>query len=182
MPSRIYRNLIPGEQCIHVELTAHDILDILDDDLRAPRFAAGRQLLRILNETADVFGVAATGTAPGGCPGHEDCPRCDVTDPCPCCGLHYVGAGRWAPALKLCGAQHIRWPETVCTEQAGHGAGAPHAGPIVADGRRIDGGVAWGGPVAPTPDRTETGTTIHNPQVSHPGSVDNPADTEKAEA
>lgn len=28
------------------------------------------------------------------CPGHEDCERCDVTDPCPCCGLRYID-GRW---------------------------------------------------------------------------------------
>lgn len=178
MPSRIYRNRIPGEQRIHVELTAHDILDLLDDDLRAPRFAAGRQLLRILNEAADVFGVASSGQAAGGCAGHADCTRCDVTDPCPCCGQHYVGAGRWAPALKLCGAQHGRWPETVCTERAGHGPEAPHAGPIVVDGRPIDGGVAWGGSDARTSGRTETGPTIHNPQVNKPTAVDNPADTE----
>ena len=28
------------------------------------------------------------------CPGHEDCPRCDVIDPCPCCGIRYVN-GEW---------------------------------------------------------------------------------------
>lgn len=37
--------------------------------------------------------VAGVATPPA-CPGHGECERCDVTDPCPCCGLRYV-AGRW---------------------------------------------------------------------------------------
>lgn len=28
--------------------------------------------------------------APAVCPGHADCERCDVIDPCPCCGLRYI--------------------------------------------------------------------------------------------
>lgn len=33
------------------------------------------------------------------CPGHEDCPRCDVTDPCPCCGIRYVD-GEWVTTSR----------------------------------------------------------------------------------
>lgn len=110
MPTRIHMNRIPGEQRIHVELTAHDINDILDDlrDLGEAKLPATRALVAILDESADIFGIAATRKPADEsiCPGHTDCQRCDITDPCPCCGLWLVN-GQWAAPPDLRGGF---WP------------------------------------------------------------------------
>ncbi|WNI16938.1 hypothetical protein [Actinacidiphila sp. ITFR-21] len=41
--------------------------------------------------------AARVATPTAACPGHAECDRCDVTDPCPCCGLRYM-RGRWVTA------------------------------------------------------------------------------------
>lgn len=48
-----------------------------------------------------------------------------------------------------CGARHYQYPDTVCTEPAGHYQRTvdPHAGPLVIDGRER-GGAAWDEPAA----------------------------------
>lgn len=51
------------------------------------------------------------------------------------------------PTTRPCGAGHARYPETVCTEPAGH-TGA-HAGRFTVDGR-VGGAAAWGGADAAT--------------------------------
>lgn len=44
------------------------------------------------------------------CPGHDDCPRCDVTDPCPCCGIRYVD-GEWVPtSSRFFWWSTVDWP------------------------------------------------------------------------
>lgn len=50
----------------------------------------------------------------------------------------------------LCGQPHYTWPETVCTEPAGHYRREtdPHAGPLIINGRQR-GGCAWDEPDAP---------------------------------
>ena len=51
---------------------------------------------------------------------------------------------------KLCGTPHYDYPETLCTEPAGHYVRDrdPHAGPLIVDGREI-GGAAWDEPQHP---------------------------------
>lgn len=55
------------------------------------------------------------------------------------------------PDTPPCGLPHHTWPETVCTEPAGHYQPDtdPHAAPLIIDGRNC-GGCAWDEP-APTP-------------------------------
>jgi hypothetical protein len=62
------------------------------------------------------------------------------------------------PDTPLCGLPHYTWPETVCTEPAGHYRpnADPHAGPLIIDSRHR-GGCAWDEPATPekqTPDDT----------------------------
>lgn len=40
---------------------------------------------------------------PPPCAGHEDCERCDITDPCPCCGLYYDSGQYVLPEPKHTG-------------------------------------------------------------------------------
>ncbi len=56
----------------------------------------------------------------------------------------------------LCGARHHHYPDTLCTEPAGHYVRDrdPHAGPLIIDGRER-GGAAWDEPEEqPVTDRT----------------------------
>lgn len=48
---------------------------------------------------------------------------------------------------ELCGQPHYDYPDTVCTEPAGHyrREADPHAGPLIVGGRQI-GGAAWDEP------------------------------------
>lgn len=48
---------------------------------------------------------------------------------------------------SLCGTPHYRYPDTLCTEPAGHYVRDrdPHAGPLIIDGRQL-GGAAWDEP------------------------------------
>jgi hypothetical protein len=57
------------------------------------------------------------------------------------------------PDTPLCGLPHYTWPETVCTEPAGHYRPNtdPHGGPLIIDGRHR-GGCAWDEPDTGGPD------------------------------
>lgn len=64
---RVFLDPVHGEQRIHVELTAHDIRDVLDDDLNRPQFPATQALARIFEEALDVFGRASAAAGPAPC-------------------------------------------------------------------------------------------------------------------
>jgi hypothetical protein len=72
------------------------------------------------------------------------------------------------PDALLCGLPHYTWPETVCTEPAGHYRPDvdPHAAPLIIDGRHC-GGCAWDEPAA--------GARIHAQRIR--GALNPPADT-----
>lgn len=78
----------------HVRSAVHiaDDEDVTDWQ-RGYRACAERALTALDARPAD--DTAATQATD--CPGHEDCTRCDVTDPCPCCGITYRN-GQWATA------------------------------------------------------------------------------------
>jgi hypothetical protein len=54
-----------------------------------PRYWSG------VHDVAVGLRAMADAASDPGCPGHAECVRCDVTDPCPCCGLTYRN-GQWA--------------------------------------------------------------------------------------
>lgn len=61
MPERVYRNRRAGEECIHVELTPVDILNLLRDVTVHPHATASTQaFVSILQESHGVFLAAVT--------------------------------------------------------------------------------------------------------------------------